>query len=441
MSHLTDESVTVQHPVATVPAAGADFVRLMTTIARRSILAILATMLLTGVWFGYRWWVNHRTEQFRSACTAARDQKEWGRLEVASGLWLDWDHQSDDARVFRAEAMLQAGQLEEAQSLLGSVSADYHGCLQAWAFQAEILFTDLNRPLDAEPVWLRMLAKDERADVARRQLVYLYSMTLQFDKLTALLRDGIRIGREPPESYAYLILSRALNFTDGMVVLEKWRRAAPGDETLEVAEAYFFAKNRTSGDGGLFEKSDVVPGDLRPMNDCLKKYPHNLNVLAFHLEKRSFDGDVAGTEEILRMAPPEAEADGRFWKFRSWLLRMNGDPAGAETAARRAIELDIYDWRARWELAAALRLRGKIKEAEEVSLLASEGKAIEKSLMELANAQVLTWGHAERLYRYAMALADDVVVAGLRRRIPDELTNSHVKSSGLEPPGSRRQQQ
>lgn len=392
--------------------------------ARRIIVAMAVVSSIFVVSFGYSWWRDYRTAQYKEACTRARDSKAWGRLELASKLWLDWDRGSDDAKVFRAEAMLQAGDLESTVGLLDTVSPEYHSCLQAYAFQGEILFSDLNRPLDAEKVWLRMLDIDEKADLARKQLVYFYSMTLQFDKLSRILRRAIEIGREPPETYTYLILSRSLNFTDGMVVIEKWRKGHPDDETLAVAEAYFFAKNRTSGADGIFEKTDVVPGDLKPMNDCLVKYPQNLNVLTFHLEKRSFDGDLEGTEALLETCPPEAQTDPRYWKIRAWAARMRGKPEAARVDIEKAIALDPFDWRARWEQASILRLLGERKAAETAAEIASEGKAIEKMLMELPNAQMLTWGNVERLHRYAQQVGDPLVVEGLERRMPEDLLQS-----------------
>ena len=419
----TDATIIATDETATSASRFGIHVLVESRTIRRVFAALAVVTAAIGTFWCYSVWHDYRTSQYKEACKTATEEKAWGRLDAASRMWLDWDAASDDAKVFQAEALMQAGKLEETIALLDTVSPDYHSCLQAWAFQAEILFTDLNRPLDAERVWQRMLQKDEKADLARKQLVYLYSMSLQFEKLTVLLRRGIEIHREPPESYTYLILSRALNFTDGMVVVEKWRKGHPEDETLAVAEAYFFAKNRTSGADGIFEKTDVVPGDLKPMNDCLVKYPNNLNVLAFHMEKRSFDGDLEGTERILNACPESARADSRYWKFKAWVERMKGETEAAETSIAKSIELDPYDWRARWEQASIHRLLGDRPAAEASTELASTGKAIEKMLMELPNAQMLTWGNAEQLFDYAVAIGDSLVVEGLKRILPPELTD------------------
>lgn len=391
-------------------------------------LTVLAAVVCLAVW-GREQWRQYRTAQYKEACSKARDKRAWGKLDQVSDLWLTWDPENDDARLFRAEALLQAGRLREAADVLALVHEDYRGALQAYAFQGEILFGDLDLPFEAEQAWLRMLRLDERADSARSQLIYLYSMTLQREKLKAILRQAIELGREPPESYTYLVLSKALNFTDGMTVLEKWRKNDPDNEILEVAEAYYIAKNRTDAADGLYQKSDIVPGDLKPMLRCLEKYPNNVEVLAFHLEKASFDGDARTVARLLKAAPPEAAQDSRLWKFRAWLLKTQGQHAAALESINKSIELDPYDWRARWEKASLLRLLGRAAEAETTVQLANAGKTLEKKLMEQPNAQLLTWGIVEEMHDYVQQLGDQLVVAGLERRMPEELLREDDQAS------------
>jgi len=399
-------------------AAKAKFTRSKFLIVVAIVILIIFASL-TPV--GYRKWHTRRTEQYRAGCSAARDDREWGKLDIISKMWLSWDANNDDARMFRAEALLQSGKLREAADTISRISDIYQGTTKALTIQGEILFGDLDLPYEAEQVWLRMQKLDPPAELPRQRLIYFYSMSLQRKKLIEQLRDGIELASEPPESYTYLMLSSSLNFTDGIEVLQRWRKNYPEDEKLDVAEAFYYAKNKTDGDEGLFEKSDIVPGDLKPMLGCLTKYPDNLEVRAFHLEKRIFDGDIDGVAELLKTIPLDAEKDSRIWRHRSWLLKVRGNTKEAITAIEQSIALDRFDWRAKWEQAALLRITGNREEAEIAARLANEGKLLEKKLMELPNAQMLTWRLVEELRDYFRKIGDDLALKGIERRMPAEL--------------------
>ena len=425
MSSPESTSTETQSKAVAIPATRQVPLPDYTAVAGRALWKLTVAVLLLGsipaVYFGYQKWHAYRTEQYKTACKEARDGRQWKKLDVASKMWCEWDPDNDDARMFRAEAYLQDGQLKLAADTVGAVSDDYHSVMSALAFQGEILFGDLDLPYEAEKVWLRMQRLHETADLPRQRLIYFYSMSLQREKLIAQLRRGIELAAEPPESYTYLMLSGSLNFTDGIQVLERWRKNYPNDEQLEVAEAFYFAKNRTSGEGALFDRSDVVPGDLKPMLNCLEKYPKNLEVVAFHLDKRVFDGDVPGVAQLVANLPTEAENDSRIWRHRAWLLKVESKYEQALQAIDKSILLDRFDWRSKWEKAALLRILGRRDEAEAESKLANEGKALERKLLEQPNAQMLTWGLVEELRAYFQKIGDKMVLEGIERRMPTEL--------------------
>ncbi len=294
--------------------------------ARRWVIPFILVLLVAcgsvAARYGYSKWKTHRRSQFQDACKVAIAESNWEKLQLIANGWLQWAPGDGDALVNCAEAARQLGKPKDAADFLGRVDDSYHGALQALAFQGELLFGDLNLPYEAEAAWIRMLQINKEATLPRQRLIYFYSITLQRKKMLDLIREGIRIGCEPPEAYAYLLLSNNLNFTDGFMITSKWRKQYPDDQRLEVIQAIFAGRNKYDGDEAVFEKSDVAPGDQSLVDRCLEKYPHDLEVLAYHAEKKIYEGSSTDMVTLLKNAPPEASEDSRFWRFRGWLLHQ-----------------------------------------------------------------------------------------------------------------------
>lgn len=203
--------------------------------------ALLTLVIIVAAFPSYRWWRDGRTESFKKACVRAVEEKSWEQLEAIALRWTEWEPSNGDGWVYLAEASVQLGEVERAADALGRVSNSYHGALEALALRGELLFADLNRPLEAVETWQRMLAINARADVARQRLIYFYSMSLQRAKMLEHIRKAMDLECEPPESYAYFLLANELNFSDGLSVVAKWRETYPNEEALEVAHAIYKA--------------------------------------------------------------------------------------------------------------------------------------------------------------------------------------------------------
>lgn len=367
---------------------------------KRFVIALALATVLVGAWPAYRWWHTHRTEQFKTACKQALADKDWKAAETIATRWLAWDSANSDAWVLLADASVQLGDAERAAKCLGKVDDSYHGALQALVVRGDILFGDLNRVHEAVETWKRMLRINSLADVARQRLIYFYAMTFQRQKMLKHIRTAMQLHCEPPEAYAYYILAYEVNFSDGLSLLTKWRANAPNDETLEVAQAIYLAKHAPDDSSGVAATSLVAPGDLSGINECLQKYPTNLEVLAFHIDKAIFDGDEDRVLELLGRCPKEAEEDPRFWRFRGWYLAQQGRYQEAEQAVRKALQLHPVEWRARWLLASVLRRLGRSAEAEQTSRVALMGKELRRTLFELPNARALNHDLISRIRAY-----------------------------------------
>ncbi len=379
-------------------------------------IAVLLLMLLAAV-PGYRWLQQRRTNQFKEACVAATQEKEWQRLGLIAGKWSAWDPASDDSYVYLAESQFQAGELSEAADSLSQVSDDYHGAVAALSFRGELLYGDLHRPDLAEKNWQRMLELDPKNTHAHQRLITFYAVSLQRGKMVKQIRESLERRCEPPEAYAYLLLANALSFTQGSVPVHNWRKSLPDDESLAVAEAIYAAKyqqNTTNAEG--FEQSDFASGDQAPINACLTKYPHNLEVLSYHIERAMFYGDTAKVVELLASAPAEALADSRFWQFRGWLFEQAEDYEQAIGALEKSLEIDSFSWHSRWATASVLRRIGKTEAARQMQELAMAGKALQDKLYA-TDGRALTWGVVEAMRKYISQVDEPEVLAALDDRI------------------------
>jgi len=387
---------------------------------RRSLrILILSGALILGFFLAipaYQKWHAHRTRQFKKSCVVARDQGEWSRMQLIAEKWTDWDPESDDACVFVAEGYFQHGRLREAAVELGKVSDEYQGAVSALMLRGEILFGDLGLPYEAEANWKRMLSIEPASTHAHQRLIYFYALTLQRGKLVTQIREAIKLRCESPEAYSYLILANSLNFTSAATVISEWSKKLPDDETLEVALAIYTGKNEETSAVGVAEKSPVAPGDQTLIVECLNKYPHNLEVLAYHIDRKIFYDDVASVVELLAASPESALNDARFWRYRGWLLKRTKDYDAALKAFHQSLQFDPFAWRPRFEIATIRRLQGDTDAADSVSDIAQMGKRLEENLYE-TDGRALTWGLVEEMRDYVIRLDDLTLLAALDDRI------------------------
>ena len=232
--------------------------------------------------------------------------------------------------------------------------------------------------LKPEATCKRMLRIKPRAGRAHQRLIYFYAMTLQRTKMVRQIREAIRLGCEPKEAYVYLVLTSALDFSDGFYRTTAWLQGSPNDESLQVARAYYLSKLDKHRAAPVFPDLTTRPEDDIKTPECLQAHPHHSEVLAFHLQQEITTGKQERVARLLGQAPVSAETDARFWRFRGWLLAGQDRLEEAEEAFNEALRLNPYEWRTRHELAALMRRRGRLKEGATMSELAIKGKTIER---------------------------------------------------------------
>jgi len=381
------------------------------------VSAVLIACLGITSPFVYRYWVRKQTADYKSRCTAATKARQWKELLEVSSAWRRWSPKDDDALMFIAQGAAESEQLEAAVEALGQVANTYRGALEALATRAEIQQEGLNRPFDAEATWLRMLEINPLADLPRQRLIFFYAMTLQRQKLIAQIEAAIRLGCEPPEAYVYLIMKDSLSFSDGVPLTTRWRMTYPDSEVLAGAQAVYVAKQTEQEKVAAFASQTTSPDADAIVDKCLEKYPGNLEALMVKLDRAIFEGDPQRVLGLMQTAPKEAEEDCRFWRAKGWLLATNGRPEEAARSLRRAIELNPFDWQARWIFADVLRRLGKNEDADRVAQLAMQGKLLQRKILARPSARDIDEELLAEMHSYMRETSPPWILAAFESRL------------------------
>ncbi|MBL4885992.1 MAG: hypothetical protein JKY95_15845 [Planctomycetaceae bacterium] len=379
-------------------------------------LSIIAVVILLG-YSPVMKKINHRrSEAFKQQCKSATSISDWENLKVISEQWMKSSPQNNDALLFAAEACVQLDQLERVVELLGKVDNSYQGILPALEGRGDILFSDLNLSLDAEENWKRMLTIDEKSAIAHQRLIYFYAMTLQRQKMVKQIQLAMKLTCEPPEAYSYLIMQNVLNFSDGLAMLTRWRSKYPENESLEVAQAVYSAKQTADNGMATFGIQTVSPGDKTLLNKTLKKYPSNLELLALKIDLAIFEGDTNAVVKLLTKASSDAENDSRFWRYRGWLLKKRGEYSPAAQSLEHAIKLNAFEWQSRLLLADAYRHLNMPEKSDKQSVIASQGKELQRKLFESPTARDVNAELIDNIYEYLLLLDAPEALAALQQR-------------------------
>ena len=146
----------------------------------------------------------------------------------------------------------------------------------------------------------------------------------------------------------------------------------------------------------------------------MKQYPSNPPLLRHFLALAVEQSDIAEVGRLLKQVAPESSEDSVFWRYRGWYYAAVEDFEQAEVAYRKAGMLFRLDWHVWHELAAVLRRKGELDEAEYLERVALEGKTLRKELMQLPDVSKLTPEILERIGNYAEHCGDNLVAEAVR---------------------------
>lgn len=379
--------------------------------------------LLLAVAIGGAWWIHSRIRQNQlrtliQTCRDAVHREDWRAAAPLAEEWAARTPEDGDAWIILADIAKAQGDFESLAECLRRVPVSDSRYVKSQLLRADLLLNGMNRPYEAVNAWRSVLAVDPYHPTPHQRILYIYSMTLQREKLARQIRDSIRARAEPPEAYGYLLSIPNLMFTDGYVRVEKWLEASPDDESLQVAYAIFLERSNSSGSvrefGAGKEKKKTTPFEA-----ASKKYPRNLEIKAIEINDIIARADMAALGEALQDLPPEAERDSRFWRFIATYQDSQQQHQEAAASLQKALELHPMDWKAHHELATIERVLGRTKESARHADLGARGKVIERRVFELANAAQADPPLLRAILRYARDCGDTDVVDGLTERLED----------------------
>lgn len=404
-----------------------------TRLATVGILVVAAAALIVR---GVVSWNEARAERLATACREAHRAENYGSEEKLAKQWVGAVPGAAEPLFFLAQAQLGLGKQAEAADTLGRLPDGDPLTLTALGDRADLLFGDLQDPREAARTCERILRLDPANGEAHRRLCFFYAATLQREKLAAQARRAIDLGCETPETYVYIVGSDWLTLSNTSTVNGHWLKASPDEELFLVAAARGFVSNSgleddvagMDGTDGSEGGERKVPEHDRRLRELLDRFPGNLELLAYFLQKATTRGDIDEVTSLLGQAPADAVADNRFWRFKGWVHAQSDQPAEAEAAYRRALEIDPYDFATQHQLGGALRKGGMLEEAARFARLAAEGRTLRKTILEQPDVRTIPPGVLGEMGRYAAGCGDRAIADRIAARL--EQIGTPPSSSG-----------
>ncbi|TWT56042.1 tetratricopeptide repeat protein [Allorhodopirellula solitaria] len=387
---------------------------------RRWIAAGLGVVVVCLAIF---WGVSkYQLHQFESAARAARQRGDWGRVAVASRLWLEREPTDPLALTYSGEAAQARGAFGQAAEFFERLPSDDPRSAEGMCQLARLYRLPLNEPELAAATLRHVIKLDPSVRQASVDLLRYYAVTLQSDLAHELARQVVLSGEEPLVAYVYLMDLEAVVLASGADDNAHWLEQHPDSERYDVARTVHLARAVSDGIAKQgFVAAEQRQEQLEHQEDLLQqglaKYPGNRELLIASMKLYSGRGDRDQVARLLAEVPTSAARDSRVWRYKGWLHRADDEFQQAEAAYRTAIEKNPYDWKSRTQLGEVLRLQSDMPAAEKQLQIADVGHELETTLMNMDSAAVLPIPVLESMRFNAEQVGDGPVAEQLERRI------------------------
>ncbi len=386
-------------------------------MSRRRWLIVLALIVcaLAGGWL-----VRHGRREsvvvLTQKCRELSAQGNWDELASVSERWAGLDPHQANPWLFRAEAAEGRKDWAHVVEYLDRVPRDDRRAVAALVRKAAAEFENLNRPWDGVATCDEVLRLDPRVLIAHKQTIFFHAMTLQRAEMVRRIRRAIQVRRESPESYVYLVSASWLYSGSLYRHNTEWLKSDPDSEVFQVAQAMQVYTSEAKSDLEHAAEFEHIP----PAEELLQRYPHNVELLAYFLNRSITEGDLDRVRELLRAVPQDlADADARFCRARAWCEDTMGESSSAEMSLRRAFELDPYWWQIHFQLHDLLRRVGRHDESARFfkiytvsKALSTEIKTLDRSVESLDDQKF-----CGSLLELAELIEDEEVAVALRERL------------------------
>ena len=279
-----------------------------------SILTLLAIVVSAGGWFVYKWRYEN-VENYRRQCDIANAKGEWDKLAPVAAKWSRLEPQEADPWLFRAVAAEGLNDWPAAVQYLDRVPRSDPRAVAALVRKAVAEFEQLNRPWDGVRTCDEVLQIEPRVLIAHKQTIFFFAMTLQRAEMVRRIRQAIRVRRDSPETYIYLVSASWLYSAALYRHNTHWLEGDPESEVFRVGQAMQVYTSQAKSDLERAAEFEHIP----PAEQLLEQYPHNLELLAWFLYRAITDGDREQVQRLLESVPQEAlESDARTCRARAW---------------------------------------------------------------------------------------------------------------------------
>lgn len=386
----------------------------------RLIYALAAVALLAAILIpASRWYSEQQRVQelknIKESCVDLVRNEDWTQLKAVSERWTQLEPAEADAWLNLADAFQNLGEPQECVKALLNVPTDSRKVRPAYLLASEMQMREARQPVEGIETLEKLRKLDPDAEIVRKQLISLYAITLQRQKMIREIYDSFQYRAEPKEAYVYLMLSDHLSFTNGFQLNTQWLAAAPDCEIFEVARLVQLSDTLQR----LEKQDDDTEQQKKSVQEQLvtlrQKYPKNRAILVMELERAVQDQNIDLVSELLKGSSDDSD-DSLMLRFRGWYGLMTEDFAEAEKYYRASIKVMPLDWRSWHELADVLRNLKRLDEAENAAKIAVIGKELRKACLTLPDASQAPDELLVQIMAYAGGCGATQVAEALRFR-------------------------
>lgn len=359
---------------------------------------------------------SERLAGLRTTCSEYAAQQDWTGLETAANDWIELDSAAADAWLNLAEAHQKLGRMSECVNALLKVPRRDPKARQALLLASEMQLGEAHQPSHGIDTLRELRDLAPHVGLVRKQLISLYAMTLQREKMIEEIRDAFQYHAEPPEAYVYLMIADHLSFTNGFQLNTQWLTAEPDSELFAVARSIQLVDTLKKLEKSSPETEQQRISAEAELGDLFKKFPGNPALRNYLIDAAIADENPDHVEQLLSGWPDSAPKDSLLWRYRGWHAMLTQKFPEAEECYKKSITLMPLDWHAWHELAAVLRRLARLEEAENAAQIAVVGKELRKECLALPDASQAPPALLHRIFQYAVACGDEPVAAALRYR-------------------------
>lgn len=378
-------------------------------------IVLLAVLLVPTVrWYSERQRLTE-LKTLKEDCKGYVRNEDWESLRSASERWSELEPTDANAWLNLADALQKLGEPRKAVAALLNVPKSDRKVRPAYLLASEMQMREARQPLQGIATLETLRDIDPDAEIVRRQLISLYAITLQRQKMIREIYSAFQYRAEPREAYIYLMLSDHLSFTNGFQLNTQWLAADPDSELFAVARIVQLSDTLQRLEKRDEDTEEQKKSVQQQMASLREKYPNNRVLLVTELERLILEQNIEEVGKLLNDSTDDTE-DSLIERYRGWHCLMTEEYYGAEKHYRSSIKLMPLDWRTWHELADVLRNLKRLDEAENAAKIAVMGKELRKICLSLPDAsqapEELLW----QILNYATACGAKDVAEILRYR-------------------------